>query len=81
MDRKTRLRGGKSRVTRARKATAALPAGSWFSHLLLWFSLFTGYYWWGTPPPPRSFGIIGLGGNSSQVFEFKGLTAKVFENQ
>ncbi|MGD0793608.1 MAG: hypothetical protein ABR920_17735, partial [Terriglobales bacterium] len=33
------------------------------------------------PPSPRSFGIIGLGGNSRQVFEFKGLIGKVFHNQ
>ena len=36
----------------------------------------------GVPPlPPRSSGIMELGGNSRQVFGFKGLTAKVFENQ
>src|ERR1019366_7780562 len=35
----------------------------------------------GTPLPPRSFGIIELGGNSRQIFEFKGLTGKVFQNQ
>ncbi len=34
-----------------------------------------------TPPSPRSFGIMGLGKNSRKIFEFKGLTGKVFENQ
>jgi hypothetical protein len=55
----------------------------WFLVLAL-AALVLSVYWLllvGYPPPPRSFGIIGLGGNSSQVFEFKGLTAKVFENQ
>jgi len=33
------------------------------------------------PPPPRFIGIIGLGGNSRQVFEFKGLIGKVFRNK
>ena len=33
------------------------------------------------PPSPRSFGIIGLGGKFHQVFEFKGLAGKVFQNQ
>ena len=33
------------------------------------------------PPPPLAIGIIGLGGNSGQIFDFKGVTAKVFENQ
>jgi hypothetical protein len=32
------------------------------------------------PPSPQSYGIIDLGGNSSQVFEFTGLTVKVSEN-
>jgi hypothetical protein len=34
-----------------------------------------------TPPPPLSIGIIGLGGNSRKIFEFKGLIAKIFINQ
>jgi hypothetical protein len=33
------------------------------------------------PPPPRSIGIIGLGRNSSQIFEFKGLIRKIFRNK
>src|ERR1700692_3014319 len=35
----------------------------------------------GYPPSPLSIGISGLGGNSRQIFEFKGLIAKIFENQ
>src|SRR5271157_6333419 len=35
----------------------------------------------GTPPSPRSFGIIGLGGKSRQVFGFKGLIGKVSRNK
>jgi hypothetical protein len=34
-----------------------------------------------TPPPPLSIGIMGLGGNSRKIFEFKGLIAKIFINQ
>jgi hypothetical protein len=37
--------------------------------------------WLPPPPPPRSFGIIGLGRNSSQIFEFKGLIRKIFRNK
>src|SRR5208337_56067 len=33
------------------------------------------------PPPPRSFGIIELGGDSRQIFGFKGVAGKVFQNQ
>ena len=33
------------------------------------------------PPSPRSFEIMGLGGKSRQVFGFKGLASKVFQNQ
>jgi hypothetical protein len=32
-------------------------------------------------PSPLSIGIIGLGGNSRKIFEFKGLIAKIFINQ
>jgi hypothetical protein len=39
------------------------------------------FSYWGVPPLPRSFGIIGLGGKSRQVFGFKGLTGKVFRNK
>jgi hypothetical protein len=34
-----------------------------------------------TPSLPRSFGIIGLERSSSQVFGFKALRGKVFQNQ
>ena len=34
-----------------------------------------------TPLPPRSIGLIGLGRNSSQIFEFKGLIRKIFRNK
>src|SRR5271157_2098273 len=37
--------------------------------------------WVGVPPSPRSFGIIGLGGKSRQVFGFKGLIGKVSRNK
>jgi hypothetical protein len=33
------------------------------------------------PSSPVAIGIIGLGGNSRKIFGFKGLIAKVFENQ
>jgi len=33
------------------------------------------------PCPPRSFGIIGLGGKSRKIFEFKGLIRKIFRNK
>ncbi len=33
------------------------------------------------PLPPRSFGIIVLGGDSRQIFGFKGVAGKVFQNQ
>jgi hypothetical protein len=35
----------------------------------------------GTPPSPRSFGIMGLGRNSRQIFGFKGLICKIFRNK
>jgi hypothetical protein len=35
----------------------------------------------GYPPSPRSFGIMELGGNSCQIFGFKGLAGKFFKNQ
>jgi hypothetical protein len=38
------------------------------------------YFGLRTPLPPRSFGIMGLGNNSRQVFGFKGLAGKVFIN-
>src|ERR1019366_8175016 len=31
--------------------------------------------------PPRSFGIIGLGGKSRKIFEFKGVIWKIFRNK
>jgi hypothetical protein len=36
---------------------------------------------YGYPPPPLAIGIIGLGGNYRQIFEFKGVIGKVFINQ
>jgi hypothetical protein len=39
------------------------------------------FSYWGVPPLPRSFGIIGLGGKSRQVFGFKGVIGKVFRNK
>ena len=36
---------------------------------------------WGYPPPPLSIGIIGLGGKSRKIFEFKGLIRKIFRNK
>src|SRR5208283_397468 len=47
------------------------------------FRLFTSWYCGGGYPPslPRSFGIMELEKSCRQVFEFKGLVYKVFENQ
>jgi hypothetical protein len=49
---------------------------------------FPGIYYKGTnqlvrqkKPSPRSFGIIGLGEKSRQIFEFKGLIRKIFRNK
>ena len=37
--------------------------------------------WYCTPPSPLSIRIMGLGGNSRKIFEFKGVTGKIFINQ
>ena len=81
MDRKARLQGGKSQVMRAREAMLALPASSRFSH----FAAFVSSVYWlvlaGVPPSPRYIGIIGLGRDSREIFEFKGLIRKIFWNK